>query len=456
MPFLFFLGLLATSAAMGSFVELGSSGDEDNSGPDPEQDTPGNQDGEGDEVTSPEQDLTWLIGEEGADDALAGSDGADTLVGNAGDADSLTGGAGDDSLWVARDNVAEGGTGADRFFVQADDHEMGRVTDFNPQEDTLVVRDYVNPVDGSSDGLIVTQEDDGLALRNADTGDVHLALPGASLGEGQSLSVMFQTTDGGAHDSAVLSEELRDFQLQDAPYVADALRGTSEDETLVGGAGDDVLFGEGGADVLQGGGGDDDIYSGRGNVFYASEWHHEPGYLERFGADDSLDGGAGEDRMWLGSGNVATGGAEADNFYAMAGVYDSAAEITDFNAGEDRLVVNFGLDGPFGTSYQNAEVSYFTVETAASGFEMTYDASNDQTRLSLGGEPLMILNGDQTGVSVAFSNQNAADEYDLPEEWRDANGDPISADAGQSADIVFSGMAPQDLYDANGNGGMVA
>ena len=466
MPFLFFLGLLAAGAAVGTMVGVtdDTEAEDDSTTSDDERDDSADAQGEqpstddGDDGQEPATDTIaqFLFGDADVDDSLFGGAGDDTIVGNAWDDDYLEGGEGEDDLFVSRGNLANGGAGADTFFLEADNEVVGRIEDFDASEDMLVLRNYESPVDGSSGNFVLTQEDDGLALRDADTGDVRIDLPGASLADGDSLSVVFQHTDGDAHDSEIQAEWTRDYTIQDKPYVADALRGGAGSDTLIGDDSDDRIFGEAGADDLQGGDGDDHIYSGSGSVFYGAEWNHEPGHLERLGANDTLSGGAGEDVLWLGSGNVATGGADADTFEAFAGAYDSVSEITDFAQGEDKLVISFGLDGPFGAGFQNADNDYFTVSEAANGFDSTYDADADETTLTLGGHPLVVLNGDQTGATVAFSNQDAADNYDLPEVWLDANGDPITEAQGQAADIVFSGMTPQDLYDANGNGGMVA
>ncbi len=467
MPFLFFLGLLAAGAAVGTMVgvtddteaegdsttsddERDDSADAQGEQPSSEEDPEGEEEPVGDPISQ------FVFGDVDVDDRLYGAEGDDTIVGNAWDDDFLEGGEDDDDLFVSAGNLANGGAGADTFFLEADNDVVGRIEDFDASEDMLVLRNYENPVDGSSGNFVLTQEDNGLALRDADTGDVRIDLPGASLADGESLSVVFQHTDGDAHDSEVQAEWTHDYTIQDKPYVADALRGGGGDDTLIGDDRDDRIFGEAGADDLQGGAGDDHIYSGSGSVFYGAEWNHEPGHLNRLGAGDTLSGGAGEDVLWLGSGNVASGGADADTFEAFAGAYDTVTEITDFAPGEDKLVISFGLDGPFGAGFQNADNEYFTVSEAANGFDSSYDADADETTLTLGGHPLLVLNGDQTGATVAFSNQDAAENYDLPEVWLDTNGDPITAEQGQAADILFSGMTPQDMYDANGNGGMVA
>lgn len=95
-----------------------------------------------------------LAGGDG-NDLLTGGAGSDTLDGGAGhdaiwgqteDADDptldfLNGGAGDDTLMLGAGDYGNGGDGADAFHlldIGANDPPM-QITDFNPQEDVLVV-----------------------------------------------------------------------------------------------------------------------------------------------------------------------------------------------------------------------------------------------------------------------------------------------------------------------------
>ncbi len=91
----------------------------------------------------------------GGNDLLAGGAGSDTLDGGAGNdtiwgqtydhpderADFLNGLAGDDTLMLGAGDYGNGGDGADAFHlldIGADDPPM-QITDFNPQEDSLLV-----------------------------------------------------------------------------------------------------------------------------------------------------------------------------------------------------------------------------------------------------------------------------------------------------------------------------
>lgn len=127
---------------------------------------------EGDDTLSGGDAADSLIGGEGEDslqgdagddaldggfgnDLLTGGAGSDTLDGGAGDdsiwgqteddpdtsLDFLNGGAGDDTLMLGAGDYGNGGSGADTFHlldIGANDPPM-QITDFNPQEDALVV-----------------------------------------------------------------------------------------------------------------------------------------------------------------------------------------------------------------------------------------------------------------------------------------------------------------------------
>ncbi|MGR3712702.1 MAG: calcium-binding protein [Shimia sp.] len=390
-------------------------------------------------------------------DELEGAEGADTIVGNGGDADTLLGGDGDDRLVVFEGNAASGGDGADVFQLQADQESFGRVEDFDPTEDVLVLNNHVDHA-GNSQTLVLTQEDDGLALRHEETGAVMVALPGAELGEDEPLQLLYRYAD----DDALLEDEnaqyvVQELRIVEPPFGAGVIRGVGDnDERLVGGAGDDVIFGEAGADTLVGGAGADDLYGGSGSVFYNSEWNHQPGYLARFGAGNVLDGGEGDDRLFVGDGDVATGGEGADQFITVAGFMEGGAEITDYDQSEDQLIAWFGVDPS--ASSDSAYGETYTVEDAAAALDISYDADADTTEISLGGTMLLALNGDQTDLTMSISNEYQAEYYDelAPFGYTavDQNGAALSKAQAREADLQLIGRMPDLAYDANGNGGI--
>lgn len=108
----------------------------------------------------------------------------------------------------------------------------------------------------------------------------------------------------------------------------DSLVGGDADDWLAGGAGDDQLTGDGGIDTLDGGDGNDAL-NGREAIGAFPEM-------------DFLNGGNGNDSILLGAGDYATGGDGAD-WFELSDLTpgDAIANIADYNADEDALVVVF-------------------------------------------------------------------------------------------------------------------
>ena len=81
----------------------------------------------------------YLSGHDG-DDSLWGDAGNDLALGGAG-ADVLDGGAGDDMLHLGAGDYGNGGAGADSFVLHdfAAGSPVAQITDFNPDEDGLVI-----------------------------------------------------------------------------------------------------------------------------------------------------------------------------------------------------------------------------------------------------------------------------------------------------------------------------
>lgn len=108
----------------------------------------------------------------------------------------------------------------------------------------------------------------------------------------------------------------------------DQLIGGDAGDWLAGGLGDDHLVGDAGRDELDGGAGND-VLDGR-ETFTA------------FPEADFLNGGEGDDLLYVGAGDYATGGGGADLFkLSDLAAGDAVANIADYDAAADRLVVVF-------------------------------------------------------------------------------------------------------------------
>ncbi|MBR9650198.1 hypothetical protein IT775_03540 [Thalassobius aquimarinus] len=214
------------------------------------------------------------------------------------------------------------------------------------------------------------------------------------------------------------------------------LTGGDAADDLTGTDGDDSIFGDDGADTIEGGAGDDQLFSGNDHSF-REDWNHYPGDLTRVDdAGDVLDGGAGNDELWMGQGTVATGGDGADVFHAFGATYPEgaeAAEITDFTAGEDQLEIDFPV-------HEGYYAQDFTTEDAVNGLLSSYDEDTDTTLIEIDGEEVVTLNGDQTGLSIAFH-----DNVSGGVEWQDIEGNPMTEEEGEAADIILCARALQDV-----------
>lgn len=107
----------------------------------------------------------------------------------------------------------------------------------------------------------------------------------------------------------------------------DVINGTSDNDSISGLEGDDTLLGGLGGDVIKGDEGSDKLYGG----------------LQTGGDDGAADwliGGSGDDEIFLENRDIATGGEGSDSFFRSITMTDRAL-ITDFNASEDSIVLEY-------------------------------------------------------------------------------------------------------------------
>lgn len=116
-------------------------------------------------------------------------------------------------------------------------------------------------------------------------------------------------------------------EIQGSQY-GDILYGDSSNNVLFGAAGSDYMFGQSGNDVLMGDAGDDTIRGGAGT--------------------DTLTGGAGRDIL-TGDDN---GQVFADHFVFTPGA--GVDQVTDFQVGTDKVILNGFGNHPFGADGQLA------------------------------------------------------------------------------------------------------
>ncbi len=230
----------------------------------------------------PPQPLNEITGTSGNDE-LIGSDSNDNIRGLGG-RDTLIGGGGNDILIGGLDgDQLTGGEGSDHFVYDSFSERTDIITDFNVNEDRLVLTNVLaefnyNGVDPIADGYIRFVQNGSSTRVQVDQDGLNGSYPFLT------LAILEEVT---AADLNVV--------------VVNEITGTSGNDELIGSDGNDIISGLEGRDTLIGGAGNDILVGG-------------------------LDG----DRL--------TGGGGSDQF-----VYYSYRErtdtITDFNVNQDTLVL---------------------------------------------------------------------------------------------------------------------
>lgn len=217
------------------------------------------------------------------------------------------------------------------------------------------------------------------------------------------------------------------------PGTDDALEGTLAADRIDAGAGNDTISNFGGDDTILGGDGDDEIHGSSGTqrdyvdagagddtVRYVGDHSTVLGGAgddqlthlgetgdgliveggtgnDTLGGNGQLNGGAGDDLLFHSYGTtVMTGGEGADVFAAAESLREGHAVVTDFNAAEDRIVLN----GVTEADLDNGLVRMTTV-TLPDG----------ATELHLGdpSHPLMVLRNVSELTADAFPQGFAAE-----------------------------------------------
>ena len=201
---------------------------------------------------------------------------------------------------------------------------------------------------GGDDTLIGGAGDDQLMGRGGD--DAVLGGEGDDLAHGGAGA---DTLQGGAGNDLLAGEDGDDKLVGGAG--ADTLLGHEGADSLFGGAGSDTLIGGNGNDGLIGGDGDDWLAGGLGDDSLTGDLGSDT--LDGGAGNDVLDGrnvqgaipemdfmngGDGDDTLMLSAGDYATGGGGSDWFeLSDLSPGDEIANIADYNADEDTLVVVF-------------------------------------------------------------------------------------------------------------------
>ncbi len=205
-------------------------------------------------------------------DEIDGLKGQNELYGETGDdtissgkhTSLLNGGHGDDMLLAdigsGGDHTLTGGTGYDRLYLDdASDKKLSAVvvSDFDPEQDTLVIDDTVVEFDNLMSGWSLSENEDGHAVLSFNDDDT-VTLQGVGLSD-LGIELPEPGTVGivdGTSGIDIIDETFSD-------YEGDIL--TDGDDTIMAGAGDDEVITDRGNDIVYGGAGNDYIGSLRGS-----------------------------------------------------------------------------------------------------------------------------------------------------------------------------------------------
>ncbi|WP_421701795.1 hypothetical protein [Aliiroseovarius sp.] len=244
-----------------------------------------------------------------------------------GEGSILDGGDGDDRLSGGHGLVMTGGEGADTFDVYMPWPDSGpvEITDFDPAVDVLEFSDVwdVRDLGAFSTQVQVVDWEDGAGADIYVNGILIAKVTGAAGLD--PAAVRLDLSILGTNPTPITGGD-QDDDLRTSSWTYNVVDGGAGNDTidgnghLIGGEGNDIIEGTG---RLDGGAGNDTIELG---------W--------RSGSDDIALGGDGDDTLSAYAGTL-TGGAGADTYSLTASSsYPDPVTITDFNPGEDQLVVH--------------------------------------------------------------------------------------------------------------------
>jgi Ca2+-binding RTX toxin-like protein len=129
----------------------------------------------------------------------------------------------------------------------------------------------------------------------------------------------------------------------------DTMHGGAGNDALQGSAGNDNLSGDIGSDDLQGGLDDDTLSGGLGNDSLFGGWGKDllngvedntaTAGIQDIDQADFLNGGGGDDTILAGQDDIITAGAGDDTIVLGDWITEGAAQLIDFNANEDSIIL---------------------------------------------------------------------------------------------------------------------
>ena len=397
-------------------------------------------------ITGNTKDNTIYAGKAGG--VYKGGSGNDTLIGGAGN-DRLEGGKGNDTL--------TGGKGRDTFVYS---YGNDIITDYNPEEDTLLLsgkKIQSESVDGRD--IVLSVGTGTIRLKNA-VGKYKLSggsaegstggNAGGNTGGNTGGSIGGSTGGNTEIDPANPVDDTRTVLDEDFSGKFDASDKESVIEisaekaiwpvTLIGNVQNNVIIGGKGRDTLDGGAGDDTLYGGEGNDT-----------LTGGAGNDILNGGDGDDTLYGGEGsNTLTGGAGNDTFVYGLG-YDTISDYTNNGIETDTLRIE-------GTAVSDVRQynDVVRVDTGNGGYVDLAGAGGAPVRIEdnhgiyavsdLASNPTITLGGDFTGDRFDAGDLSFAKTINAGEMTRE-----ITITGNANDNVMYAGQYGGTLYGGDGD-----
>ncbi|MBP2298889.1 cellulase family glycosylhydrolase [Azospirillum picis] len=343
-----------------------------------------------------------LLGGDGEDD-LQGEAGNDTLVGGAG-ADFLQGGLGNDSLQGGAGNdTLAGGAGADTLDggdgIDVADYSLSATAmTLDLSTGTMSGPDGAGDVLTSIEGVTGTYYDDTIIGGSGDNVINGWAGQDTIVG-----SLGNDTIDGGLATGGVNTDLLDysglsgtvnvDFNTRSAVKSAggtdtfsevEFIRGTANNDTIIGDGSWNRFEGGGGNDLLNGGGGNDTLVGGGGN--------------------DTLSGGEGQDRFeFAASGNgtdLITDAAAGDEIRILGTALTSVSAGNGAALGQNQVQVE--------TLGGNTILHIGTDGTAGSDVDITLSGIYAAAGFSVSGDTIRLVQGPGSAPTLAITPESVS------------------------------------------------
>lgn len=246
-------------------------------------------------------------------DSIIGGLARDYLYGDDGD-DTIDGGQGNDDI--------DGGTGANTYILDGDsENDYIRIGETYDPAPTVSDKSIFRVNAPHTDVRLYRSDRDALMIRNIRSGAT------TTVAQFFPLAEKFGTLQV----SIVFSDQVT---WQKADLLTEALKGSLEDDLLIGYTGADTINGADGADTLRGNGGADQLNGGAGMDTLTGD-----------GGNDVLNGGRGWDSLH--------GGADNDTLYG-----DEGFDTMDGGAGDDSLYGGAGADTYLHTQGEGRDVIF--------------------------------------------------------------------------------------------------